>query len=72
MVQAYTIKYTRIGSGFMGQLVEWPEAISEGATLDECRSMVEDALAEMIAAYKEQNKPIPPGGSLQELITVET
>lgn len=56
----------------MGQLVEWPEVISEGNTLDECRAMVEDALHEMIAAYKELQKPIPPGGTLQELITVET
>ena len=55
----------------MGQLVEWPEVISEGTTLDECRTMVEDALHEMILAYKQQDKPIPPGGSLQELITVE-
>lgn len=72
MTQAYTIKYTRTGSGYMGQLVEWPEVISEGKTLDECRAMMEDALREMILAYKDQQKPIPAGGTLQELITVET
>ena len=72
MTQAYTIKYTRTDFGYMGQLVEWPEVISEGSTLEECRSMVEDALHEMILAYKDQQKPIPVGGTLQELITVET
>lgn len=72
MTQVYTIKYTRTDSGFMGQLVEWPEVISEGATLDECRTMVEDALHEMILAYKDQQKPIPVGGTLQELIAVDT
>ena len=49
MTQAYTIKYTGTSSGYMGQLVEWPEVISEGTTLDECRTMVEDALHEMIS-----------------------
>ena len=52
MTQAYTIEYTRTSSGYMGQLVEWPEVISESTTLDECRTMVEDALHEMILAYK--------------------
>ncbi len=32
----YTAKYTRIGSGCMGQLVEWPEVITEGRDLEEC------------------------------------
>ena len=53
MTQAYTIKYTGTSSGYMGQLVEWPEVISESTTLDECRTMVEDALHEMILVYKQ-------------------
>ena len=27
---SYTAKYTKIASGYMGQLVEWPEVITEG------------------------------------------
>lgn len=55
----------------MGQLVEWPEVITEGKTLDECRKMLQDALHEMILAYRQQKKEIPSGGALFEQIPVE-
>jgi len=42
----------------MGQLVEWPEVITEGKTLEECREMLKDALHEMILAYRQQSKEI--------------
>ena len=71
MVITYTAKYTRINSGYMGQLVEWPEVITEGRTLEECREMLQDALNEMIIAYRQQNKEIPIGGALFEHIPVE-
>ena len=71
MISTYTAKYTKISSGYMGQLVEWPEVITEGKTLEECREMIQDALREMIAAYRQQNKEIPPGRSLLEQIPVE-
>ncbi|MFA5399852.1 MAG: type II toxin-antitoxin system HicB family antitoxin [Dehalococcoidia bacterium] len=48
MVKSYTAKYTKISSGYMGQLVEWPEVITEGKDIDECREMLKDALTEMI------------------------
>jgi predicted RNase H-like HicB family nuclease len=71
MISTYTAKYTRISSGYMGQLVEWPEVITEGRTLEECREMLEDALHEMILAYRQQNKEIPVGRALPEQIPVE-
>ena len=49
----YTAKYTKIRSGYMGQLVEWPEVVTEGKDLEECRAMLRDALHEMVAAYKQ-------------------
>jgi predicted RNase H-like HicB family nuclease len=55
----------------MGQLLEWPEVISEGATLDECRAMVEDAAREMIIAYKEDGLPIPQGHLIFEPIVIQ-
>jgi predicted RNase H-like HicB family nuclease len=54
---SYTICYTKTESGYTGQLLEWPEVISEGATLEECRSMVEDAAREMTAVYVEDVYP---------------
>ena len=59
MLKTYTANYTRIASGYMGQLVEWPEVITEGKNLDECRQLLQDALQEMILAYREQDKEIP-------------
>ncbi len=71
MVRSYTAKYTKISSGYMGQLVEWPEVITEGKTIEECREMLRDALREMILAYKQQEKEIPLGGGLLEQMLVE-
>ena len=55
----------------MGQLVEWREVVTEGKTLDECRSMLKDALHEMVLAYKHQGKEIPVGGGILEQIPVD-
>jgi len=68
---SYTAKYTRTSSGYMGQLVEWPEVVTEGKTIEECRDMLRDALREMVEAYKQQGKEIPPGGDLLEQVLVE-
>lgn len=71
MQSNYTAKYTKISSGYMGQIVEWPEVVTEGKTLEECRKMLKDALNEMVLAYKQQGKDIPLGGSLLEQLPVE-
>jgi predicted RNase H-like HicB family nuclease len=71
MLKTYTAKYTRISSGYMGQLVEWPEVITEGESLDDCRELLQDALRQMILAYRKQRKVIPVGGGLIEQIPVE-
>jgi predicted RNase H-like HicB family nuclease len=67
----YTAKYTKIDSGYMGQLVEWPEVVTEGKDLEECRAMLRDALNEMMLAYKELGKEIPVGNALIEQLPVE-
>jgi predicted RNase H-like HicB family nuclease len=71
MVRTYTAKYTKISSGYLGQLVEWPEVITEGKTIEACREMLQDALHEMILAYHQQKKEIPLGGALLEQIPAE-
>lgn len=71
MFSTYTARYMKISSGYMGQLIEWPEVITEGKTLEECREMLRDALREMILAYREQGKEIPVSGGLLEQIPVE-
>ena len=67
----YTAKYTKIDSGYMGQLVEWPEVVTEGKDLEECRAMLRDALNEMMLAYKELGREIPLGNALIEQLPVE-
>ena len=44
----------------MGQVVEWPEVVTEGKDLEECRRMLKDALHEMALAYQQQNRELPP------------
>lgn len=71
MKSSYTARYTKIKSGYMGQLVDWPEVITEGRTLEECRALLEDALQEMILAYRQQKRELPPGRALLEQIPVQ-
>ena len=67
----YTAKYTKITAGYMGQLIEWPEVVTEGRDLEECRAMLRDALKEMVLAYKELDKEIPLGNALIEQLPIE-
>jgi len=71
MLQSYTAKYIKIDSGYMGQLIEWPEVVTEGKDIEECRAMLRDALQEMVLAYHQQNQEIPLGNSLIEQLSVE-
>ncbi|HVR97975.1 MAG TPA: type II toxin-antitoxin system HicB family antitoxin [Thermoanaerobaculia bacterium] len=71
MVKSYTAKYTKIDAGYLGQLIEWPEVVTEGHDIEECRSMLRDALQEMILAYQDQGKEIPSGNDLFEQVSVE-
>ena len=61
MIRTYTAKYMAIPSGYMGQLSEWPEVITEGSDLEDCSESLRDALEQMLLAYREQKKEIPIG-----------
>jgi predicted RNase H-like HicB family nuclease len=68
---SYTAKYTKISSGYMGQLVEWPEVVTEGRDLEDCRSMLRDALKEMVLAYRQVGRELPLGNALIEQVPIE-
>jgi predicted RNase H-like HicB family nuclease len=68
---SYTAKYIKIGSGYMGQLIEWPEVVTEGKDLEECRAMLRDALNEMMLAYRQTGREIPPGNALIEQLHMD-
>jgi predicted RNase H-like HicB family nuclease len=61
MVKSFTAKYTKIDSGYLGQLIEWPEVLTEGRDIEDCRSMLRDALREMILAYRQLGPGNPFG-----------
>ena len=49
----------------MGQLVEWPEVITEGKTIEECREVLRDALsAGDDASIQAAGQGNPPWGGL--------
>lgn len=66
MLQTYTAKYTSFKGGYIGQLIEWPEVVTEGTDLEECRAMLRDALHEMVLAYRKLGRKIPVGNALLE------
>ena len=70
-MMSYTAKYIKVESGYMGQLVEWSEVVTEGKDLEDSRSMLRDALYETLSAYKQLGKEIPPGNALLEQLPVE-
>jgi predicted RNase H-like HicB family nuclease len=61
MFSTYAAKYTKIKAGYMGQLVEWPEVVTEGKTVEDCRTVLQDALWEMILAYRQQKIGLTKG-----------
>jgi predicted RNase H-like HicB family nuclease len=66
-----TAQFTEIESGFMGQILEWPEVITEGKSIDDCRIMLKDALEEMIIAHKDLGLNLPINKVTYEQFTLE-
>lgn len=67
----YTANFTKIDSGYMGQILEWPEVVTEGHNLDDCRASLKDALEQMLITYKEIGKEIPLRSNLIESFELE-
>lgn len=67
----FTAKYTKIPSGYMGQVLEWPEVVTEGKDLEECRLMLRDALREMVLAYRQLGWELPSRNDVIEPLPVE-
>ena len=66
MIKNYTAKYTKINFGYMVQLIELPEVITDGENIEECSEMHRDALKGMILASRQQSKENPSGNCLIE------
>ena len=57
----FTACYTKLedGFGYMGQLLEWPNVITDGEKLEDCRDSLIEAAVEMADIYKEDSLKIP-------------
>lgn len=66
----YTARYIKTSAGYMGQLLEWPEVVTEGKDLEDCRVCLKDALKQMIVAYNQLGQEIPKGSGLFEPMPV--
>ena len=66
----FTACYTKLESGYMGQLLEWPQVITEGETLSECRELLSDAACEMAVVYREDKIDIPNKSVIVESLSV--
>ena len=72
MTTTLTARYVKTSSGYMGQIFEWPEVVTEGENLEECRKSLQDALQQMVLAHEEQGISPPVEHSLFEPISIET
>ena len=70
MVTSLTARYIETASGYMGQILDWPEVVTEGKSLEECRASLKDALEQMILAYAQLGKEVPTEHALFEPLTV--
>ena len=59
MLKNFTACYTKLDNGYMGQLLEWTNVITEGDDLEDCENMLKDAAHEMMLAYKDEGMKIP-------------
>ncbi len=66
----FTACYTKTESGYMGQLIEWPNVITEGENLNDCREMLTDAALEMIKYYRDEAINIPAHKVIVETINI--
>jgi predicted RNase H-like HicB family nuclease len=55
----YTARYTCMGNVWIGEVVEWPQVITEGTDLGDCQECLHDALREMILASRQLGQSIP-------------
>ena len=56
----FTACYTKLDDGkYMGKLLEWRGAITEGDDLEDCRNLLQEVANELAEIYKDEGKKIP-------------
>jgi len=71
-MKSLTARYVKTSTGYMGQIMEWPEVVTEGTDLEDCRESLRDALQEMVQAHKELGQDLPIQPALFEPLSIES
>lgn len=68
---SFVATYQKVSRGYMGRIIGFPGVISEGKTIEDCRESLNDALREMILAYRDEGQTIPGEQPIFESLLVE-
>ena len=69
----YRVIYTQIEDGWiMAQAPELPGAVTQGATMDEARMTIKDAIALLLESYRENAERDIPKDAIHETLLIET
>jgi predicted RNase H-like HicB family nuclease len=72
MRHEYTVVYQPIEDGwFMATVPELPGAVTEGATLEEARANIKDAVELLLQSYREDAIRQAPAGAVVENLVVD-
>ena len=68
----FTACYTKLeeGFGYMGQLLEWPNVLTSGKDIEECKELLLEVAGEMADIYREDGQKIPHPSLIVESIDV--
>ena len=67
----FTACYTKLeDGGYMGKLLEWPNVITDGEDLKDCRDSLVEAAVEMADIYSEDGMKIPKRSPIVETIDI--
>ena len=66
----YLVIFERTGTGFSAYVPDLPGCITTGATLDETRKNMEEAISGHLAVMREFGDPIPESVSIAERVPV--
>lgn len=57
----FTACYRKLeeGFGYMGQLLEWPNVLTSGKDIEECKELLLEVAGEMADIYREDGQKIP-------------
>lgn len=73
MKHEYRVIYTQIEDGWiMAQAPELPGAVTQGATMDEARMMIKEAIELLLESYRENAERDMPGDAIHETLSIET